>query len=161
MQLVVSRALLDAEDGPQDHVEGQRLHRPHERERLVDGPGVDLAVGRLPHDRLVRPHALAVEGRQEQAALPEVLGAVQQEHGPLSQHRAEQLVRLARAELVRVAPEDLLDQLGIEDDHEAGVEERPERDDVSVAAPARVHEAGCADDETERLDELRKPGTGG
>jgi len=42
--------------------------------------------------------------------------------------------------VLAIADLDLLDQLGLEDNHETGVEEAAERNDVAVATSLRVDE---------------------
>ena len=53
-------AVLEAEDGAQDCLEGDRLHGAMKGERASDRPRVDRAVGDVPHERAVGLHALAV-----------------------------------------------------------------------------------------------------
>jgi hypothetical protein len=97
LQLLLARALLDAEHRAHDHAERQRLHRGQQRERLPHRPRVDRPVGGLAHDLLVGAHPRAVERREQQLAVAHVLGAVQQQHRPLAHHRAEHRIGLARA----------------------------------------------------------------
>ena len=90
-----------------------------QRERLADRPARRSRVGGLAHHLLVGPHPLAVEGRQHQLALAQVLGAVEQQHRALADHRPEHGVGLSGAQCSGRAAEDLLDELGLEDHHEA------------------------------------------
>ena len=87
---------------------------------------------------LVRAHPLAVEGRQHQLALAQVLGAVEQQHRALAHDRAERRVGLAGAQLLRRAAEHLLDELRVEDHHEARVEQ------ACRTSPRRRSAAGIA-----------------
>ena len=124
-------------------------------------PRVDHAVGGLLDRRLVGAHALPVEGRQHQLALAQVLLAVGQQHRVLAQHRAEHRVGLAGAQLVGRAAEQQLDQVGLEHDHEARVEQRGEGHGVvAVAAPAGVDPADRVDQEGGGLHHARQPGAG-
>ena len=58
------------------------------------------------------------------APLAQVLVAVEQQHRARAQHRPERRVRLSGAQLLMRPAEDLLDDLGVEDHHELGVEQR-------------------------------------
>ena len=104
----------------------------------------------------VGTHPLAVKGRQQQLALAQMLGAVEQQHRALAHDRAEHRVGLAGAQFVGRAAEHLLDQSGLEDHHEARVEQVAEGHDVAVASTARVDEASRHEDETERLQDARQ-----
>ena len=68
-------------------------------------------------------HLAAVEGGQHQAAVTQVLVAVEQQHRALAEDRPEQRVGLAGVQLAVGAAEDLLDQLGVEHHHEALIED--------------------------------------
>ena len=70
-------AVGDAEDGAHDHVERDRLRVVAQRERLADRHARDRLERRLAHDLAVALHALAVERRQQQSPLAQVLGAVE------------------------------------------------------------------------------------
>ncbi len=63
---------LDPEDPGHDHVERDRLHPRGERERLADGPALDLALGDVDDHLRVLVDRLAVERRQQQLALAHV-----------------------------------------------------------------------------------------
>ena len=95
-------------------------------------------------------------GGSMQAALAQVLVAVEQQHRARADDRAERRVGLPGAQLLGRAAEELLDDVGVEDHHEAGVEQRPERDHVAVAAAAGVDEAPGANP-TRGLDEAGQP----
>ena len=102
-----------------------------------------------------------MKGRQHELALAQVLGAIEQQHGAVPHHRAEHGVGLAGTQHLRGAAEDLLDELRLEDHHEAGIEEAAERHDVAVAPSARVDESSRDEDEAERLKEARQGRAGG
>ena len=55
--------------------------------RLPTRPARHVALGDLAHRLAVGAHALAVEGRQHQAALAQVLGAVEQQHRARAEQR--------------------------------------------------------------------------
>ena len=93
-----------------------------QREGLADRPRIDRLVGSVTHDGRVLAHALAVEGRQHQSPLAQMLGAVEQQHGAVSEHGSERSVCLARPQALRGAPEDLAHGIGVEHHHEAAVE---------------------------------------
>src|SRR5205823_13475388 len=63
---------------------------------LPDRPGVDLPIGRVEDLLAERLHAPAVEGRQQQPAVAQVLDPVEQQHRALAENRPQQRVRLAR-----------------------------------------------------------------
>ena len=63
-------------------------------------------------------HPPAVERRQHQPAVAQVLGAVEQQHGALADHGPEHRVGLAGAELLARSLEELLDQRRVEHHHE-------------------------------------------
>ena len=92
-----------------------------------------------------------MERRQQQAAVAQVLGPVEQQDRSLSEDRAEQRVRLAGVQLAARALEYLHDGGGIEHHHEALVEQRAHRDDVAVAAAAGVEEASATQHEADGL----------
>ena len=98
-QTVAALLVADAEHRAQDHLERDRLHARVDRERPPGRPGGQLPLGRLAHDRLVRAHPLAVEGRQHQAAAVEVLTPFEQQHRPRAEQRAQR-ERAARREPV-------------------------------------------------------------
>ncbi|RDJ93692.1 class A beta-lactamase-related serine hydrolase, partial [Lacticaseibacillus rhamnosus] len=58
------------------HSQRQRLHARHQRELRADRPAVDLGVGGAAHRLRVRGHLRAMERRQHQSPVTEVLGAV-------------------------------------------------------------------------------------
>ena len=100
-ELVLGGPGLIAEDRAQDHAQRQRLHRRQQRERLAHRPGVDLVVGAVAHRLLVAEQPAAVERRQHQPPVAQVLGLVEQQHRALPEHRTEQRVRLTGVKLGR------------------------------------------------------------
>ena len=133
--------LADAEDGPQDHLERDRLHAGPQRERLTDRPPLDLAGRDLRDQVAVALHRLAVEGRQQQLALAHVVLAVERQQRELAEHRLERpRVRGARVERRRVSGEDLLHERRIgEVDHPPEAGER-EAEHVAVAPAVALQE---------------------
>ena len=116
-----------AEHRPQNRAQRDPLHRPRRRELDVLGPAVDLLGGDLGDHRLVAPHPLALERRQQQLALLHVLALVdpQQRVGP------EQFAQRASGSGVqhrRIGPEDLLDQRRIGHDHRRAEADHPDRE---------------------------------
>ena len=63
-----------------DHLERDRLHARQDREAAPPRPGRHVPLGDLAHHLAVLAHPLAVERRQQQPALAQVLGAVEQQH---------------------------------------------------------------------------------
>ncbi len=107
--------ILDAEDRPDDHRQGHGLH-PRPQLRGPGGPRADLGLGDLGDQLAVALHALAVEGRQQQLALGQVLLAVEQQHRLVAEHRPQHDVGLARAEQLGVGGEHRADVRGIGDE---------------------------------------------
>ena len=99
-------------------------------------PRRHVPLGHLGHHLAVVAHPLAVERRQQQAALAQVLGPVEQEHRALAEDRRQHHVALAGVEQVRVAGEDLLDRLGIGGHHEHAVLVGQQREVVAAALVA-------------------------
>jgi hypothetical protein len=109
-----SLGIADAENGTQDHVEGDPLAARAKRERLRHGPGFHLLVGGLAHQFAVAANTVTVERREQELALAHVLFAVQRQHrveadGWLQHER----VGFPGVETPRVAREDLLHELGV------------------------------------------------
>ena len=94
-----------------------------------------------------------MERRQEQAPVPEVLGAVEDKNRSLSEERAEQRIGLAGVELLVRALEDLLDQRRVEDHYEGAVEKRAHSHGAAVAAAARFEVPTSEEHEAQRLDQ--------
>jgi hypothetical protein len=106
-------------------------------------------------------HSAAVERAEQELAVAQVLGAVEQQHGALANDRAEHHVGLAGAELLVRSLEQLLDQRRMEHHHESLVEKRAERHSIAVPAPAGVDETGPAEHEAQRLQSARQAGAWG
>ena len=86
-------------------------------------PAGDLALGDVADDRAEGGDGGALERRQQQPALAQVLGAVEHEHRALAEHRRERRVRLAGAQVGLVAGVQLSDRLRV-GDVDAGAEDR-------------------------------------
>ena len=130
----------DPEDGAHDHLERDRLHRRQARDASGPGPAREVALGDLGHHRAVVAHPLAVERRQQQPPVAQVLGAVEQQGRARPEDRRQGDVALAGVEQVRVAGEHLLDGDGVRghDQHPVGL--RQEREVIAAALPAGVEE---------------------
>ena len=161
LELLLARPFLDAEHSPHDHLEGRATASTAAEERLcpIDHPSMARSAAAT-HHLLVRPHPLAVKGRQHQPALAQVLVLVEKQHRARADNRPQDGVRLAGVQLVPGPAEHLLDGLGLENHHESRVKQRPEGDDVPVAPPTGIEEARRREHEPERLDEprQRRPG---
>ena len=142
-------------------MQGERLHARQQRELAPDRPAVDLRVGGSQHDRLERLHPLAVEAREQQPSVAQVLVAIEQEHRPPADDRAEERVRLAGVEAIVRALEQLLDERRVVDEHEAAVEQRAERDGAPIAAAAGLEVARAAEHEAGGLQQSRQLRAGG
>jgi hypothetical protein len=98
---------------------------------LARDPGDELAV---------TGHARAVERRQHDPALAQVLGPVEQEHRRAAEERAQDHVRLAGVQQRRVAGEDLADGIGVGEHHPRRLGADPDRERVAVLALGAQHE---------------------
>jgi hypothetical protein len=159
-ELILRRTRLEAEHRPHDHAEGQRLEAREQLEGAADRPAVDLRIGRVAHRLGIRLHPPAVKRREHQPAVAQVLAAVEQQHGTLTQDWAEQRVRLARVELLVGTLEQLLDELRVEQHHEPVVEQGAHVHRAAVAAPRPLEEPCAADHEAGRLDDPRQARAG-
>jgi hypothetical protein len=129
------RLVVDAEDGPHDHRQGDPLGVRPQRERLADRPALHLPPRRLDDQRAVALDPLAVEGRQQQLALAHVRLVVEGEDAVRPRRRLQhRRVRLAGVEDRRRASEDLFHQIGPGDVDDPPEEGEVDAEDVPVAA---------------------------
>ena len=155
-QALAPGVVLHAEDRPDDHLERDALHRGAHRVGLPGRPALDLRGRDLGHRLLVAAHALAVEGRQHQLALRHVGALVQQQHRVVPEHRQQHDVRLAGVQHARVAGEDLLDRVGVGEEHPRALVRDPQREHVAVAAPAVLEHRPRPEDPARRLERARR-----
>ena len=120
-QALQPRPVGDAEDDPQDHLQGHRLHPRVDRELGVQRPGVDLGADDLVQRRLVGAHPLAVEGRQHQLAAGEVFGAFLQQQRLRAEDRLEDDVAPRRQPVLALRIE-RLDRGRVGDQHHRPLE---------------------------------------
>jgi hypothetical protein len=147
----------DAEDHPRDHLEGERVHPVQHAHRGPGRPAPRFRRRDLGDQRPVAAQCGTVEGGHEQPARPRVLGLVGQQQRMRTHDRAQDLIALARVQIVRVAREDLLDVFGAGVHHHAVGERRnPQGEDVAVAARHRGEEAGPVPLEQHALHERRQ-----
>jgi hypothetical protein len=125
-QPVAAPLVADAQHDAQDHFERDRPHVGQGGVRLADRPAADVLERRRADQLAVAVQRLAVERREQQAAQAQVPLAVRHEDGPAGRG-ADQPVRLAGAQDVGIAGEDLLDQDGIVDGDESSEAEDPQR----------------------------------
>jgi hypothetical protein len=154
------RRVAHAEDGPDDHLERDRLHRRPRRQRVARGPSSDLARRHLGHRPLVAAHALAVEGRQHQLALRHVRVVVQQEHRVAAEHRQQHDVRLTGVQQSRVALEHLLHRIRVAEEDPRALVRDLQREHVAVAPLRVVHHRGGPCDPACGLKRARRPRSG-
>ena len=127
------RRLLDAEDRARDHLEGQRAHALAHREAVAGAPARDLALGDVADHRAEGGDGGALERRQQQAPMAQVLGAVEHEHRAVADDDAQRCVRLARTQVRLVAGVERSDRLRV-GDVDAGAKDRvAHREAVAVA----------------------------
>ena len=127
--------VASAEHHPQDRLERELLH-PLERGH-APAPRAELPLGQLGHHRLERAHALAVEGRLDQAALAQVLLSVEHQDRVRPGEGPHELPALAGRGDGRVEPEHLPHRLRAREQHHRLV--GPERADRDRIAEALVH----------------------
>ena len=96
--------VLHAEDGSDDHLERDPLHRGADGVGLPRRPALDLLGCHLGHRLLVAAHALTVEGGQHQLALGHVRGLVEHQHRVVTQQRQHHDVGLTGVEHPRRRP---------------------------------------------------------
>jgi len=82
-------------------------------DRLIQRPGVHLALGQLDHQPGQVLHALAVEGRQHQLALLQMRPLVEQDHRVGAHDRLEQAGPLPGVQDIGRRHEQLFDVIGI------------------------------------------------
>src|SRR5206468_963679 len=134
--------LMDAEDRAEDDLEGYRFGVGAQRERLTDRPALHVAFGDFTNDFPVAPDPFAVEWRQQQFALAEMLVAVEGQNGVLAQRRLEHgRVRLAGVKACRVAGKDLLHQARVRQVDDAAETGKGDAEDVAVASAQPDEEA--------------------
>ncbi len=119
--------------------------------RRVRGPRVELGVGELAHQVDQELHAVAVEGRQQQAPVLEVQVLVQQDQRVTPEDRLEYARALAGVGDIRRQLEDLLDLVGVRDHHQRWLEGEVHRDPAAVAAHDRHHRHPRAQPGAEQL----------
>jgi len=134
--------VVDAEDGLEDHRQGDPLSVASKREGLTDRPALHLAQGDLADQLAVSLHSLAVKGRQQQLALAHVGLVVERQHRVRPQrHLQHRCVRLTGVELVGAAGEDRFDQFRVGHVDDLAEVGEGESEDVAEAAPVGSEEA--------------------
>ena len=117
-QVVQALALVEAEHGAQDDLERQPLQTGVQRQRgRVGQRSSSRSVSSL-HQAGQALHLLAVEGRQHQLALGEVLALVEQDHRVGAEDRLEDPRALAGMDGLGRRGEDVLDVGRLGDEHE-------------------------------------------
>ena len=101
------------EHGAADDLECERSHALAEHELASGLPARDLSLGDLADDLAEGGHARALERRQQQLALAQVLGPVQDQHRVRSEGRLHERVRLAGPQVGLIAREQLTDRLRV------------------------------------------------
>ena len=140
-------ALLQPEDDPQDDLERHALQPRVQRDGLVGRPRGHLALGQLGHQPGEALHPLAVKGRQQQAALLQVIVLVEQDHRVAPDQRLEDARALAGVQHVGRGREHLLDVGRVPQHHERRLERQPHGDPLAVAvagAPATPRAASTS-----------------
>jgi hypothetical protein len=143
------RAEDDPQRDPPHHQQGggRRVARPRPR-----------GFERLEAHRVEEgPHPLALQGRDQDTALPRVRRPVEHQDRAAPDGRGEQLVGLARVEHVRVAAEHLADRLRVGQHHEGAGAGGVDRERVAEAAMALVEQSERVAGEPDELPPGRGP----
>jgi hypothetical protein len=127
-----------------------------ESEQLAARPPRDLALGHLGHQALEALHPLAVERRQHQLALLEVLALVEQDHRVAAHDRLQDARALARVQDLRRGGEHLLHLVRVGEHHERRSAQDLQREPSPVARPATLQEADRPRPPSDGLDHPRK-----
>src|SRR5262249_35842771 len=152
-QGVEALALVEAEDGSEDDLEGQGLQAAVERLGDAVRPGGGLAGGGLVDDARQRLHLLAVGGGEPQLALPGGGGRVEEDDRVGAHDRLEDAGALAGVQDVRRRREDLFGLVGIRyGDHRRHADEA-DREAVAVAFARRRQERERAAPPPDRLQD--------
>ena len=152
--------LPKSEDGSEDHLQGDRLHRRPQREGAAQRPSIHLVRGDVRHQRQIALHSVAVERGQHQPALAHVLGAIEQEDRMAAERRLQHAVGLAGVHPVAVVGEHRPDQIGVADAHHLAADRQVDDEGVAVALPAPLDKLGKAELPQQRLHRHRQPRTG-
>jgi len=118
-------------------------------------------LGHVPHDLAVGAHAIAMERRHHHPALAQVALAVEQEQGVPAEDRLQHDGRLAGAQRVLVAGEDLADGGRVAEHHDRGRRGQADREGIAVALAAAVEVLDRAHDEPQALQHGGQRGAGG
>ena len=146
---------VGSEDGSQDHVQRDPVHRLECPKLLALRPIGALAQGLFLDDLLVVLDALAVERRGEQLAAVAMLRPVQRENRTGPEDPAQ--VGVDIDQVIRARHEHLTDQRRVGDQHGMAEEREVEDDDPSVAAERLVQHPPAKAREGNSLDRLRQP----
>ena len=158
---VAQPGVAGAEDDAQDHLERERLHALQRPDRPARRPAVELLLGERGDRVAPARERLAVERREHQPPLAQVLGAVQQQDRVRAGERLQHARALAAAEHLGVGGEHALDVRGIGHEHHRSV--RPcdlERERLAVASVAAAQQRRRPHDPLGHLDRgrLARPG---
>ena len=150
---------LEPEHRAQDDLERQRLKARVEHD-LAIAPGLDLGGRHLGHQAGQALHPLAVEGGQHQLSLRHVGVAVEEEHRVGADQREQDARADAGLQHVRRRGEDLLDLLGVGDDHERRGERELGREALAVDAAVALEPGDRAHPHAHALEQARGGGSG-
>jgi hypothetical protein len=131
--------VLDPEHGAQDHLERDLLHPRAQRKRPAERPALELACRDVGDHVAIARDAASVERREHQLPHAEVIVAVEQQDRARPEDRLHELVRLAGAEHLGVAGEDLADDLRVAHVHERVERVVAQREEIAVARAAAPH----------------------
>ena len=149
---------LHPEHRPQDHLERDPARALLQAHRPAHRPARHVAPGGLDDHVLVLAHPLAVEGRQKQLALAQVLRPGQHDHRPRPHHRRDRRAARRRRSHLSRRGEHRLDRLRVGDHHElhpARGERQRER--IAQCSGATVHHPRRRHRPRQRLHDRRRP----
>ena len=130
-----------ADDGPQDHLEGDLGHLGGHREVGVHRPRRDIGRGDLGHHAGLPRDRVAVECGQHLAPSLPMHVVVDHQHGAGAEQAAQHRIRFTGVVDAGTAREHLLDLRGIVQIHQCPHGGDPHREHAAVPTPARRYEA--------------------
>ena len=127
-------------------------------------PGRQLAISRSATSRMTsrkRGHPRALERREQELSLAQVLGPVEHQHRVRPEHRLHERVGLAGAQVGLIAREQLADRVGIDDVDARAEAGHPHGEHVAVARLPLAQQLERPAAEAHDVDEAGVRGPGG
>lgn len=148
----------DAEDRPADHLEGEDPHPGAHPELRAPLPARDLGLGDVADHLAEGTDRRALERRQQELALAQVLGSVEHEDRLVAEHGGEGGVRLPRVQVGLVAGEQIPDRRRVGHVYAGAEDQIADGEDVPVAPLPAEQRLQRPADQSRRVDRGRGPG---